>query len=196
MLHLLANNPYLLSAATSPAANSTASILSNDYKQQPNIILQNQHFHNNHLPISSSNISSTPLINSNVLQSLCAAVAASAAASTSNSSSSLNNSSITKHPPLITSLSQGTENIKKKNKINNKQPLLKKRRGEKRKSSNNNNNIIKNKNINIGAMPTMDLSLQILQKQNGQNGVEVKAKREKNEAKEEVSGIFINKLAN
>lgn len=165
LLHLIANNPYLLAAAASPASSSPS--ISNDFKPP---MLQNHHFP---VPIA-SNISPPPFannINSNVLQSLYAAVA-SAAASTSNASAT--NSSVAKQQLLS---QQGTENVKQ-NKLN-KQPPQKKRRGEKRKSSINAN--IKNKNAT--SMPTMDLSLQILQKQNGVG----KVKKTANEANQEVA---------
>uniref|UniRef100_A0A915N3J5 C2H2-type domain-containing protein n=1 Tax=Meloidogyne javanica TaxID=6303 RepID=A0A915N3J5_MELJA len=175
--HQLINNNF--AAASSPSPSSSASVSSNnDFK---NIMLQhpNHHFPHpppNHLPIA-ANIS-PQFANTNVLQSLYAAVAsaASAVASTSNSASISNSasatncssSSVSKQPLLML------------------QPPQKKRRGEKRKSSLN-NAIIKNKNsATTTTMPTMDLSLQILQKGQNERGAKSKKTTANNEANQEV----------
>jgi len=187
LLHLIANNPYLLAAASSPSPSSSASVSSNnDFK---NIILQhpNHHFPHpppNHLPIA-TNIS-PQFANTNVLQSLYAAVAsaASAVASTSNSASISNSASATNCSSSVSKQPLLMENIKhKKQKL---QPPQKKRRGEKRKSSLN-NAIIKNKNsATTTTMPTMDLSLQILQKGQNDRGAKTKKTSANNEANQEV----------
>uniref|UniRef100_A0A915LQI0 C2H2-type domain-containing protein n=1 Tax=Meloidogyne javanica TaxID=6303 RepID=A0A915LQI0_MELJA len=182
--HQLINNNF---AASSPSPSSSASVSSNnDFK---NIILQhpNHHFPHpppNHLPIA-ANIS-PQFANTNVLQSLYAAVAsaASAVASTSNSASISNSASATNCSSSVSKQPLLMENIKhKKQKL---QPPQKKRRGEKRKSSLN-NAIIKNKNsATTTTMPTMDLSLQILQKGQNDRGAKTKKTSANNEANQEV----------
>uniref|UniRef100_A0A914MVG7 C2H2-type domain-containing protein n=2 Tax=Meloidogyne incognita TaxID=6306 RepID=A0A914MVG7_MELIC len=186
LLHLIANNPYLLAAAASSPSPSSSVSSNNDFK---NIMLQhpNHHFPHpppNHLPIA-TNIS-PQFANTNVLQSLYAAVAsaASAVASTSNSASISNSASATNCSSSVSKQPLLMENIKhKKQKL---QPPQKKRRGEKRKSSLN-NAIIKNKNsATTTTMPTMDLSLQILQKGQNDRGAKTKKTSANNEANQEV----------